>query len=68
MAVPPALVPTDDGNLAAPVARTSVVLEGRWGVTVGKLALKLRVVDAQGRPPGYGKAAIRTLLRALSVF
>ncbi len=40
-----------------------VVLEGRWGLTLGKLAAKVRVVDGQGAVPGYWKALLRTLLR-----
>jgi uncharacterized RDD family membrane protein YckC len=44
-----------------------VILEGRWGVTLGKLAVKIRVVDGSGAPPGYGRAAIRTLLRLVEV-
>jgi len=44
-----------------------VVLEGRWGVTLGKLATQIRVVDRFGRPPGYGRAAIRTALRLVEV-
>jgi uncharacterized RDD family membrane protein YckC len=42
-------------------------LEGRWGRTVGKLVTGLVVVDAQGRPPGYLRAIVRTLLRLLEV-
>lgn len=44
-----------------------VVLEGRWGVTLGKLATKIRVVDLQGRAPGYGRAVVRMLLRLIEV-
>ena len=44
-----------------------VILEGKWGVTLGKLAAKLRVVDASGRPPGYGRALVRMLLRLVEV-
>jgi uncharacterized RDD family membrane protein YckC len=42
-----------------------VLLEGRWGVTLGKLAAKIRVVDDQGGAPGYWKAFLRTLLRVV---
>lgn len=36
-------------------------MTGRWGGTVGKLALGLKVVDAQGGKIGYGKSLVRTL-------
>jgi uncharacterized RDD family membrane protein YckC len=44
-----------------------VVLEARWGATLGKLATQIRVVDRLGRPPGYAKAAVRTAMRAIEV-
>jgi uncharacterized RDD family membrane protein YckC len=44
-----------------------VLLEGAWGATLGKLALKLRVVDRSGNVPGFGRAIVRTLLRAIEV-
>ncbi len=44
-----------------------IVLEGRWGVTLGKLAAKVRVVTADGKPPGYWRAAVRMLLRLIEV-
>lgn len=40
-----------------------VLLEGLTGFTVGKLALQIKAVDAEGRPPGLGKSFIRSLLR-----
>jgi uncharacterized RDD family membrane protein YckC len=43
------------------------VPEAIWGVSLGKLATGLRVVDKAGRPPGLWKAVIRTLLRLLEV-
>jgi uncharacterized RDD family membrane protein YckC len=43
------------------------VLEGRWGVTLGKLVMRIQVVDAYGRAPGYSRSAIRTLLRLVEV-
>ena len=53
--------------LAATVAAYYVVLEGRWGATLGRLATRTRVVDRFGRPPGFGKAAIRTAFRLIEV-
>ncbi len=44
-----------------------IVMEGRWGATLGKLATKIRVVDALARPPGFAKASVRTLLRLIEV-
>jgi uncharacterized RDD family membrane protein YckC len=44
-----------------------IVLEGRWGATLGKLAAKIRVVDERGAVPGYWKAFLRTLLRLVEV-
>jgi uncharacterized RDD family membrane protein YckC len=41
----------------------SVIPEGRWGRTPGKLLLGIRVVGPEGNPPGFGKALIRNLLR-----
>ena len=45
-----------------------VVLEGRWGATVGKFLAKIRVVDRLGRPPGYLRALVRLLLRLVEVY
>jgi uncharacterized RDD family membrane protein YckC len=44
-----------------------VVLEGRWGVTLGKLGTKIRVVNMNGQAPGYLKALVRMLLRLIEV-
>jgi uncharacterized RDD family membrane protein YckC len=44
-----------------------ILLEGRWGVTLGKLATKIRVVDRHGQTPGYRRAVVRMLLRVLEV-
>lgn len=39
-------------------------MEGRYGQTLGKMALGIRVIrEDTGRPPGFGGAALRTLLR-----
>ena len=44
-----------------------LVLEGRWGVTLGKLATGIRVVNGRGRPPGALRALVRTVLRPIEV-
>ncbi len=42
------------------------LLEGRYGQTVGKMALSIKVVrDADGAPIDYGEAAVRTVLRII---
>ena len=42
------------------------LLEGHGGQTVGKMAVKLRVVrEADGSPIDYGAAAVRTVLRII---
>ena len=35
---------------------------GKWGQTLGKSALKIRVINSQGAAPGLGRAALRELL------
>jgi uncharacterized RDD family membrane protein YckC len=35
------------------------------GQTLGKKALKLKVVRENGEPCGYGRAAVRTILRII---
>lgn len=40
-------------------------LEGRYGQTVGKMALKLKVLKEDGLPISFGDAAIRTILRVI---
>ncbi len=42
------------------------VLEGRWGVTVGKLAFGLRVVGPDNSPPGFWRALPRPLIYAVA--
>ena len=44
-----------------------VALEGRWGATLGKVAMRLRVVDGRGRAPGYLAALVRMVLRAIEL-
>ena len=52
---------------AAAYAATCFLLpplcEARWGATPGKLLCGLKVVDADGRPPRFGKAVRRNLLK-----
>lgn len=41
-----------------------IVMEARWGQTVGKMLCGIQVIrEDTGRPPGFGGAAIRTVLR-----
>jgi uncharacterized RDD family membrane protein YckC len=70
-----------NGNVSAvslgPIIALSVVglvvwflyftlLEGRYGQTVGKMALSIKVVrEADGAPIDYGEAAVRTVLRII---
>jgi len=44
-----------------------ILLEGSMGQTLGKKALKLKVVRESGEPCGYGPAAARTILRIVDV-
>jgi uncharacterized RDD family membrane protein YckC len=41
------------------------VMEKVWGQTVGKMAMKLKVVTESGQPISWGQAIIRTLLRII---
>jgi uncharacterized RDD family membrane protein YckC len=42
------------------------LLEGHYGQTVGKMAVKIKVVrEADGAPIDYSQAAVRTILRFL---
>jgi len=43
------------------------VLEGFTGFTLGKLIVRIKVVDAAGGLPGFKKALLRTLLRLVEV-
>ena len=70
-----------NGNVSAvswgPIVALSVValvvwflyftlLEGRYGQTVGKMALSIKVVrEVDGAPIDYGEAAVRTVLRII---
>lgn len=42
-----------------------LLLEGFTGYTVGKYILRIQVVREDGRPPGFVKSLVRTLLRLL---
>ena len=41
------------------------LLEGRYGQTLGKWLVKIKVVKENGAPISYGDAAIRTILRII---
>ena len=45
-----------------------VLLQGLTGVTFGKLFTGLRVVGPNGRPPGPGRALLRTVFLAVDAF
>ncbi|WPD19146.1 RDD family protein [Thermaerobacter composti] len=49
--------------MAATAAAYFAVGEGRWGMTLGKLAVGVRVVGADGRPPGTRRALVRFVAR-----
>lgn len=38
------------------------IFEGTWGRALGKQLCGLRVIDAEGRPPGFLRAALRLLI------
>jgi uncharacterized RDD family membrane protein YckC len=41
------------------------LLEGRYGQTLGKWFVKIKVVKEDGAPISYGDAAVRTILRII---
>ena len=43
------------------------VWEGFWGLTLGKLITRIKVVDNDFTPPGFTRALIRTVFRLLEV-
>jgi len=49
----------------AVIALYFVILEGRFGATIGKRLLNLQVVDISGGKSGLKRALIRNLLRAV---
>ncbi|MEH6418401.1 RDD family protein [Pseudomonas sp. CGJS7] len=42
-----------------------VVMEGLFGATIGKFVTGTRVVDEDGKPPGWGTVVVRTLGRCI---
>ena len=42
-----------------------IVMEAMWGATVGKMALRLRVVKTDGTPISWSESVIRNLLRII---
>jgi uncharacterized RDD family membrane protein YckC len=44
------------------------ILQGLTGKTAGKAALGIKVVNAQGQPPGIGRAALRSILAIVDAF
>ena len=62
----------DTGALVAAAALTfgwallnNVLLQGATGATVGKFITGVRTVRPDGRPPGLGRALVRTLMLAV---
>ncbi len=43
-------------------------LEGKWGVTLGKWAVGIRVLGVDLRPCGFGRALVRNLLKFIDGF
>jgi uncharacterized RDD family membrane protein YckC len=43
------------------------IMVGKYGATLGKLAVKIKVVKADGSPVGYGRAFGRYFAKLLSV-
>ena len=52
--------------LAASLVAYSVWMHGKWGQTLGKMALGMQVVKVDGTPLGYGGAFLRWLGSILS--
>src|SRR4051794_37487172 len=44
------------------------IMQGRTGKTPGKAAMGIQVVNAEGRPPGIGRAALRSILWIVDAF
>ena len=53
--------------VAVAVVAYFVPLEGIYGATLGKLLLKIRVVNADVEPPGLKRAFLRTIPRVIEV-
>ena len=43
-------------------------MEAVWGATLGKMALRLRVIRADGDKPGLGAAVVRNFFKYLGAF
>jgi uncharacterized RDD family membrane protein YckC len=43
------------------------ITEGLWGCSLGKYAASIVVIDDAGRPPGVGKALIRTFVGVIEI-
>ena len=61
----PAALALAAAAVVATAAAYFAVGEGRWGTTLGKLALGLRVVGEDGRPLGWRRALGRFLIRVV---
>ncbi len=44
------------------------LLEGKWGATPGKWAVRIRVLGTDLRPCGFGRALVRNLLKFIDGF
>jgi uncharacterized RDD family membrane protein YckC len=70
---PPAMLPSapfGDAALTAGIVAALLyfpITEGLWGRSLGKLATGMIVVNEAGRPPGLGRALVRTLTRLIEV-
>ncbi|MGI5241023.1 RDD family protein [Dactylosporangium sp. CA-139066] len=62
-----AALPTrTQAGLVVAAALYYIIFEGMFGWTIGKLITGIRVVDpVRGRPPGLGRALVRTALRLI---
>ncbi|MDZ4689845.1 RDD family protein [Terricaulis sp.] len=71
LALVPALSAVPATYFVIPLAVLGVlyfpVTEGFWGQSIGKVIAGLKVVDRHGRPPGFGRALVRTLFRLIEV-
>ena len=42
-----------------------VIMNGTWGATLGKMAVRIKIVRVDGRPIGYGIALARYLIKSI---
>jgi len=42
-----------------------VIMNGTWGATLGKMAVRIKIVRADGSPIGYGVALARYLIKSI---